>query len=88
MSTIVEVREDGALTLPPDVLPHRQRPARYSVDVEGDALILRPVVGERPPFWATATGEERARRFREWAESHVAGPGIPDETLRRESMYD
>ena len=47
------------------------------------------------PVWAigtgkTATPQQRAARFRQWADSMPKrdGPPIPDEALRRENMYD
>ena len=40
------------------------------------------------PFWETATPEERAEAFRQWASRHKGGPGLPAEALRRENMYD
>ena len=40
------------------------------------------------PFWETATSEERAEAFRQWASRHKGGPGLPAEALRRENMYE
>jgi hypothetical protein len=34
------------------------------------------------------TGEERAVAFRRWALSHSGGPGLSDEALRRENVYE
>ncbi|HEY9666368.1 MAG TPA: hypothetical protein V6C91_06160 [Coleofasciculaceae cyanobacterium] len=31
-----------------------------------------------PPFWATATPEERAERFHQWVQSQKDGPNLPD----------
>ena len=41
-----------------------------------------------PPYWETATPQERASRWRHWVQSHRGGPSLPDEALRRENMYD
>jgi len=87
MSQIVEVNEEGALYLPPELLAHAKPRTRYEVKVEGQTLILSPVADTRP-FWETATPEERAEAFRQWALSHKDGPNLPDEALRRENMYD
>jgi hypothetical protein len=45
--------------------------------------------GEPPPFYATATPEERAKAFVEWARSHPVheGPPLSDEAISRESIY-
>jgi Arc/MetJ-type ribon-helix-helix transcriptional regulator len=40
------------------------------------------------PFWTTATPEDRARAFAQWASRHRGGPGLPADALRRENMYD
>ncbi len=40
------------------------------------------------PFYATATPAERARAFREWAESHSREtPVLSDDAISRESIY-
>ena len=88
MGKILEVDEGGVLTIPLDVLRREERPTRYEVDVQGDTLILRPAGKDRRPLWATASPQERANAFREWAASHREGPCLPDEALRRESIYD
>jgi hypothetical protein len=86
MSWIVEVDEEGTLRLGPETLGTVKPHTRYIVDAVGNTLVLRPV--ESQPFWESATPEERAEAFREWAASHVSGPGLPDEALRRENIYD
>lgn len=44
---------------------------------------------EKPrPFHETATPAERAKAFREWAESHPPNqPYLSDEAISRESIY-
>ena len=40
------------------------------------------------PFYETATPQERAKAFREWAESHPHNsPILSDEAISRESIY-
>lgn len=41
------------------------------------------------PFYATATPQERAEAFVEWADSHAPriGPPLSDEAISRESIY-
>ena len=87
MNQIVEVDEQGGLHLPPEVLSHAKPRTRYVVEAQGETLILRPAE-KSPPFWATATPEERAEDLRRWVASHKTGPNLPDEALRREQMYD
>ncbi|HIK09590.1 MAG TPA: hypothetical protein IGS52_04870 [Oscillatoriaceae cyanobacterium M33_DOE_052] len=44
--------------------------------------------GKERPFYETATPEERAKAFREWAESHPRHqPYLSDEAISRESIY-
>ena len=87
MSRIVEVNEEGALNLPAAVLGNAPPRTRYLVDVRGNAIVLKPVDGP-PPFWASASPQERAADLQRWTASHTDEPGLPDEALRRERMYD
>ncbi|MGV3723506.1 MAG: hypothetical protein ACO1SX_21635 [Actinomycetota bacterium] len=54
-------------------------------------LLDNGVLGEVAPlpFYATATPEERAQAFVEWAESHTPrnAPPLSDEAISRESIY-
>ncbi|MBP0030315.1 hypothetical protein [Roseofilum sp. Guam] len=44
--------------------------------------------GQERPFYETATPAERAKAFREWAESHPRNqPYLSDEAISRESIY-
>lgn len=87
MAYIVEVDEKGELSIPGELLPDATPHRRYVLETHGSTLLLKPVEGKLP-FWATATPEERAARFREWVRSHPPGPVLPDEAFNRESMYD
>lgn len=40
------------------------------------------------PTWAKASPAERAAAFERWAASHSGGPGLPEEAVHRDSMYD
>ncbi len=84
---IVEVNDEGLLALSSDLLEHAPPRTRYHVRMHGSVIVLTPL-SEPPPFWATASPEERAQDLRQWAESHADGPGLPDEALRREHLYD
>lgn len=87
MSHIVEINEEGVLTLPAEVLEQVKPYKRFMVEVHNGTLVLQPE--SKPlPFWATATPEERAEDLRQWVASHKGGPGLPDEALSRETMYD
>jgi hypothetical protein len=86
-SRIVEVNEEGDLHLSSDVLEHVRPHTRYQVNKRGDAIVLEPIDAPSP-FWATASPQERAEDLMRWAESHTDGPGLPDEALRREHLYD
>ncbi len=91
MSHILEVDMQKGLHIPIELLGEMNGHTRYLVEIKGETVILHPEkdrAEEPKPFWETATPEERAQAFIEWASSHKSGPGLPDEALRRESMYD
>jgi len=86
MDSIVEVSETGALQLPDEILQAIQPNTRFVIAVERDRVILSPVSSEQP-FWAISTPQERAERFHQWVQSHQNGSNLPDEALRRETIY-
>ena len=54
-----------------------------------ETMLERLVESIERPFYETATPEERARAFREWASSHDRNtPLLSDYAVSRESMYD
>jgi hypothetical protein len=87
MSQIVEVGEDGSLRLPPELLERVKPRTRFVVQRVSGALILQPE-GDAPPFWATATPQERAEDLMRWVESRTEGANLPLEALSRETIYD
>ena len=88
MNRIVETNEEGAIHLSPELLGEPKPHTRYVVEVDGDILTLRPESNARP-FWATATPQERAEAFRQWAnKKRPSAPPLPSEALRRENIYD
>jgi hypothetical protein len=87
MSQVVEISEEGAIYLPPEMLKQLQPHTRFTVELQNGTLILRPE-DKTQPFWATATPEEWVKDFREWVASHKTGPNLPQEALSRDSMYD
>ncbi len=87
MEQVVEVSEDGALYLPPELIGHVQPHTRYVVEPQGESFMLRPEKKSQP-FWATATLEEWIKSFDEWVLSHKDGPNLPYEALSRESIYE
>jgi hypothetical protein len=87
MSHIVEVTEEGAIQLPPEMLETVKPHTRFVVEMQNGTLILRPET-KAQPFWATATPEEWVKDFRQWVESHKDGPNLPLEALSRETIYD
>jgi len=87
MSHTVEVSDEGIIRLPSDVLEQVKPHTRFVVEVHNRIVVLRPE-NEEQPFWATATPEEWVKDFRQWVASHKGGPGLSDEAVSRESMYD
>jgi hypothetical protein len=95
MSQIVEVNEDGALYLSPEMLGDAKPHTRYEVKAQGKMLVLVKVADAESQlpgarrFYETATPEQRAEAFRQWAnEERPPAPPLSDEALRRENMYD
>lgn len=87
MSKIVETNEQGAIHLSPELLGEAKPHTRYVLDALGSTFILHPE-GTSEPMWLSATSEELAKAIRQWALGHTKGPNLPDEALRRESIYE
>ena len=92
MKAIVEADDDGDLTLPAELLGNSKPHAKYEVEACGERVILSPAQSGaegRKRFWETATPEQWAEAFERWVSSHEpVGPGLSEEALRRENMYD
>jgi hypothetical protein len=53
-----------------------------------DEKIKLTLDNQKRPFYETATPQERAKAYREWAESHSHdSPILSDEAISRESIY-
>ena len=87
MNQVIEINEEGGLSLPAEVLEQMKPHKRFVAQIVSGMLILRPE-NQPLPFWATATPEERAKDLRQWVASHKDGPGLPLEALSRETIYD
>lgn len=93
MRPVVELNEDGGIYLSAAILESVRPHTRFTVEMQDGVLLLRPVDtsqadNSKQPFWATAAPQEQAESFRQWALGFTDGPGLPDEALRRENMYD
>jgi len=86
MSQIVELNEEGALYLTAQQLGNIGEHKRYVLELEGDTIVLRPAPGST--HWDSTSPKNRAIEFRKWALSHSNGPGLSDDALSRESIYD
>jgi len=87
MSTVIEVDESGALNLPSVMLPIAAPHTRYLAFVQGEQIIVTLVAGSEP-LWKRSTPEQWAASLREWADSHKDGPGLSDDAVSRDSIYD
>lgn len=77
LATIIEVLAKITHRSPEQIKPHLEAMLEYLVEPQGQA------------FYVTATPEEQARAFREWAESHDRNtPLLSDYAVSRESIYD
>jgi len=92
MSRVLEVNDEGALVIPADLLNGAAPHQRFTAESAGNNLVLMPESApnvDADPFWRTATPEEWAKRFREWADSpRPEAPSLSDESLRRENIYE
>lgn len=87
MSEVVEVNDDGSLVLPRKAIGSAQPHTRYLVEAHGASITLRQVAGQE--FWATATPDEWVTSFLNWVNGpHPSAPILPDEAMRRDSIYD
>lgn len=88
MIYVLEINQQGVLQIPSDLLPYIKPHTRYTVEIQGETLILRPQPNE--PFWQTATPEQRVAKFREWVTQtkRPVSPPLSDEAISRESIYD
>lgn len=91
MSTTLRADEMGNLHLPPSLLPDPEPLATYRVeDQNGHIVISKESLQNTAtePFWKTATAEERAEAFRQWASKPRPPVGLSDYAVSRESIYD
>ncbi len=86
MADVVEINERGEITIPSEALGAARPHTRYVLETKDGVLMLRPE--GVPPFWETASPEERAKALHEWVAELPEGPGLPDQALHRDSMYE
>ncbi len=87
MREIVEIDERGAIQLPHTLLDVVKPHTRFVLEVQGENLVLSPVMDV--PFWQNAMPHERAAAIRRWAAlERPAVPPIPEIDLHRDHMYD
>lgn len=53
MTQVVEVNENGVLSLPPEAIGNRAPHTRYLVEAHGNTLVLRPADQAVPPTRGT-----------------------------------
>ena len=88
MSRILEVNDEGELTLPSDVLGLARPHTKYEVDANGVLVVLH-AIGNQEPFWYVASSEEWIESFHLWMnQPRPPAPSLPDEAFGRESIYD
>ena len=86
MSQVVELDEQGALLLPPDVLARVRPHTRFLVEVQGETLLLHP---EEPSTQTMLSPTAHAEAIRHWASlERPPYPILDDDALRREHLYD
>jgi hypothetical protein len=87
MSHTVRDSDEGAIRSPAEVLAQIKPHTRFSVEAHDGTVILRPE-GQKKLFWVTATPKEWVKDFRQRVASYKGGPGLPDEAVSRESIYE
>ena len=92
MKTTLSVDDCGELTLPAEFLGNPEPGTAFEVTLHHDGIITlqrAPAAAGQKPFWEVASPQERADAFVRWVDGHKPeGPGLSDEALRRENMYD
>jgi hypothetical protein len=91
METTLQADEKGGLHLPASLLPQAEPLATYQVhETNGQIVISRKESqgAEPPPFWKTATPEERLAALREWLSKVQTPACLSDYAVSRESIYD
>ncbi|HEY0548899.1 MAG TPA: hypothetical protein VGF13_04800 [Verrucomicrobiae bacterium] len=88
MTAIIRIDPNGTIQLPREILAHVKPNTPYAIHAENARLVLEPATEQDQPFWKTATPQQRAERFRQWANSHKSGPGLPNSAFGRDSIYD
>ncbi len=73
-----------------DALPEadQQSIAAGVLELVESAKRISSSSSEWGPMWRNMTKEERLKDLREWMDRFTDGPGLPDEALRRENIYD
>jgi hypothetical protein len=85
---MLETSDDGGLHLPPELIGGARPHAKFTLEVLGDTLVLRPADKEQP-FWQRATAQQRVEAFQRWTHApRPPAPDLTDESLRRENIYD
>ncbi|MBI3682332.1 MAG: hypothetical protein HY235_18285 [Acidobacteria bacterium] len=84
MAVVIEADRNGALVVPAGVPPG----TRYTVAPQGDTLVLRREETEAERWWRQTAPNERAAWLEAWIAALPAGPALPREATRRDSMYD
>lgn len=87
MNPIVKTNESGDLYVPAELLGNGAKDRQFSLETKGETIVLSPVISSRAA-WETRNPAERAEEFRRWAEGQRTAANLPDEALRRESIYD
>lgn len=81
MSLTIQADDNGALVVPPGVLPPR---ALFTIESRGDDVVLR----REEPVQAEGAAAAKIAWLRSWIDSLPPSPPIPLEATRRDSMYD
>lgn len=85
MQQTIKADKDGTVHLPAALLPEGGPNSVYRVEVKAGALVLSRADEEAG---SEVSKEEWVRRFREWADSHEDGPGLPASAVGRDGIYE
>ncbi len=90
MSTVLQADEKGNLLLPPSLLPDSEPLGSYQIETSAGKIIIAKKTQDKKngdPLWKLPR-EERIKAFREWVASLPPGPGLSEQAVSRDSMYD
>ena len=88
MSITLQTDEKGVLHVPAELLPGSAPRAMYNIQRQDEALIVAKTKNPQVVNSTLPTPQERVAAFHNWVAGLPAGPGLSDEAVSRDSIYE